>query len=55
MAVTLGIAVAVKHDVLPDNYVTGGILVALVIAGIVGMLFFLSGVIGRIFYGPPPP
>lgn len=55
MAVTIAIAVAVKHDVLPDNYVTGGIFVALVIAGIVGMLFFMSGVIGRIFYGPPPP
>lgn len=55
LASTVGIAVAVKHHVLPDNYVTVGFLFAVIIAGIVGMLFFLSGVIGRIFYGPRVP
>jgi hypothetical protein len=55
LASSVGIAIAVKQNVLPDNYVTVGVLVAVIIAGIVGMLFFMSGVIGRIFYGPPAP
>jgi Na+/melibiose symporter-like transporter len=55
MAVTSGIAVAVKHNVLPDNYVTAGLLVAVIACGIVGMIFFISGVIVRMIYGPPPP
>jgi hypothetical protein len=53
MAVTIAMAVAAKHNVLPDNYVTVGILIAVLVVGIVGMLFFMSRVIGRIFYGPP--
>jgi hypothetical protein len=55
MAATIAIAVGVKHNVLPDNYVTAGIIIAVIVAGIVGILFFISGVIGRVFYGPPRP
>jgi|HubBroStandDraft_2_1064218.scaffolds.fasta_scaffold48337_1 hypothetical protein len=39
---------------LPDNKATVGTLVALIFAEIAGVLFFLSGVIGRAIYGPPP-
>jgi len=39
---------------LPDNKATAGTLVALIFAEIAGVLFFLSGVIGRAIYGPPP-
>jgi hypothetical protein len=55
LASTVGIAVGVKRHVLPDNYVTVGFLLVVIIVGIVGMLFFMSGVIGRIFYGPRAP
>lgn len=52
---TVAISVAVKHNVMPDNYVTAGILIVLIVAGIGGMLFFMSGVIARVFFGPRPP
>jgi hypothetical protein len=55
LAVTLTIVAGVKNDVLPDNKVTVGILMVLIFAGIAGVLFFMSGVIGRAIYGPPPP
>jgi hypothetical protein len=54
MAVTIAISVAVRDQVLPDNYVTVGFLVLMIGAGVLGVLFFISRVIGRIFYGPPP-
>ena len=54
MAVTIAITIAVRDQVLPDNYVTVGFLVLMIGAGIFGMLFFISRVIGRMFYGPPP-
>ncbi|HEY6621267.1 MAG TPA: hypothetical protein VIY68_17100 [Steroidobacteraceae bacterium] len=55
MAVTLGIAACVDHNVLPDNKVTEGILWAVIIAGIAGAMWFMSGIITRVVYGPPPP
>jgi Na+/melibiose symporter-like transporter len=55
MAVTLGIVAGVDHEVLPDNKVTYGILILAIIAGIAGVLFFMSGMIARVIYGPPPP
>ena len=54
MAVTIAITIAVRDRVLPDNYVTVGFLVLMIGAGVLGVLFFISRVIGRIFYGPPP-
>jgi hypothetical protein len=54
MAVTIAITIAVRDQVLPDNYVTVGFLVLVIGAGVLGVLFFISHVIGRIFYGPPP-
>jgi len=55
LAVTLAIVAGVKNNVLPDNKVTGGILLVVIFAGIAGVMFFMSGVIGRAIYGPPPP
>jgi heme/copper-type cytochrome/quinol oxidase subunit 4 len=55
MAVTIAIGIGVRNRALPDNYVTVGFLIVVIVAGILGMLFFLCGVIGRIVYGPPPP
>src|SRR6266404_3253842 len=54
MAVTIAITIAVRDRVLPDNYVTVGFLVLMIGAGVLGVLFFISRVIGRIFYGRPP-
>jgi FtsH-binding integral membrane protein len=54
LAVTLAIVAGVKNNVLPDNKVTAGFLVVLIFAGIAGVLLFMSGVIGRAIYGPPP-
>jgi ABC-type nitrate/sulfonate/bicarbonate transport system permease component len=48
-------SIGVRNKVLPDNYVTAGFLLAVVIGGILGILFFISGVIVRILHGPPPP
>lgn len=55
MAVTLGIVAGVDHKVLPDNKVTYGVLIIAIFAGIAGALFFMSGVIARVIYGPRPP
>jgi len=55
MVVTIGISIAVRDKVLPDNYVTAGLLIVAIVVGMLGILFFISGVIGRAFYGPPPP
>jgi hypothetical protein len=55
MTVTIAITIAVRDQILPDNYVTVGFLAVVIAAGVLGVLFFMSGVIGRIFYGPPPP
>jgi hypothetical protein len=55
LAVTVAMGTAIKHHVLPDNYVTAGVLIAVIISGVLGTMFFISGVIGRIFFGPPPP
>lgn len=55
MAFTIAIAIGVKSRILPDNYVTAGFLVIVLIVGILGVFFFISGVIGRVLYGPPPP
>ena len=55
MAIVVALAIGVRNKVLPDNYVTAGILLAVVIAGMMGILYFMSGVIVRILHGPPPP
>ena len=55
MVVTIAIAVAVRKEVIPDNNVTVGFLIAVFIGGIIGILFFISGVISRVLNGPPPP
>jgi hypothetical protein len=55
MAVTIAISIAVRDKVLPDNYVTVGFLLVVIVGGTIGVLFFISGVIGRVLYGPPPP
>jgi hypothetical protein len=55
MAVTIAISIAVRDKILPDNYVTVGFLLVVIVGGIIGVLFFISGVIGRVLYGPPPP
>jgi len=55
LAVTLGIVAGVDHNVLPDNKVTWGILIVAIFAGIAAVMFFMSGIIGRVIYGPPPP
>jgi hypothetical protein len=54
MAVTIAITIALKDQVLPDNNLTAGFLALMTGAGILGVLFYMSRVIGRIFYGPPP-
>jgi hypothetical protein len=54
MAIVVAISIGVRSKVLPDNYVTAGILLAVVICGLIAILFFLSGVISRILSGPPP-
>lgn len=55
MAITIVITIAVRDQVLPDNNVTVGFLVVALAVGGLGVLFFVSRVIGRIFHGPPPP
>lgn len=55
LAVTLGTAACVDHNVLPDNKMTEGILWVVIIAGIAGTMWFMSGIITRVVYGPPPP
>ena len=55
MAIVIAMSIGVRVKVLPDNYVTGGFLIAVTVAGTIGILFFMSGVIGRLLYGPPPP
>jgi hypothetical protein len=50
---TLGV-VGVKNNVLPDSKVTVGFLMVLIFAGVAGVIFFMSGVVGRVLYGPPP-
>jgi hypothetical protein len=54
MAATIAVSIGIRDKVLPDNYVTVGFLAVVIIGGIGGMLYFVSGVIGRVFYGPPP-
>lgn len=55
LAVALGIVAGIDHNVLPDNKVTWGILIVAIFAGIAAVMFFMSGIIGRVIYGPPPP
>ena len=55
MAIVIALSIGVRNKVLPDNYVTAGFLLAVVIGGMIGILYFLSGVIVRILHGPPPP
>jgi hypothetical protein len=55
MAVTIAISIGVRDKVLPDNYVTVGFLLVVIVGGIIGVLFFISGVIVRVLHGPPPP
>lgn len=47
LAVTLGIVAGVDHKVLSDNKVTWGILIVAIFAGIAGVMWFMSGIIGR--------
>jgi hypothetical protein len=54
MAIVIAMSIGVRNQVLPDNYVTAGFLLAVVIGGILGILFFISGVVVRILHGPPP-
>ena len=54
MAVTIAITIGVRNKVLPDNYVTVGFLAVVIFGGMGGVIYFISGVIGRVFYGPPP-
>ena len=51
MAVSIGMAIGVKHKVIPDNYLTTGIWIALMIAGTVATVVFLFRVLIRIRYG----
>jgi hypothetical protein len=55
MVIVIAISIGVREKVLPDNYVTGGFLLVVIVGGLLGVLFFISGVIGRLMYGPPPP
>jgi hypothetical protein len=54
LIITFAIVMGLKHGVLPDNYVTAGILIVVTIAGIASVMWFMFGVIMRVFYGPPP-
>ena len=55
IAVILAILAGIDHNLLPDNKVTMGILWMVIIAGIAGVMWFMSGIITRVVYGPPPP
>jgi L-lactate permease len=55
VVITLLFLTGIDHNVLPDNKVTVGILFVVIFAGIGGVMFFMSGIIGRVISGPPPP
>jgi hypothetical protein len=55
MAIVIAMSVGVRNKVLPDNYVTAGFLLAVVIGGMIPVLFLLAGVINRVLNGLPPP
>jgi hypothetical protein len=55
IAVILGILTGIDHNLLPDNKVTEGMLWVVVIAGIAGVMWFMSGIVTRVVYGPPLP
>ena len=44
-----------KLNLLQDNKVTEGMLWVVIIAGIAGVMWFMSGIVTRVVYGPPPP
>jgi uncharacterized membrane protein YhaH (DUF805 family) len=54
MAIVIAMSIGVRNKVFPDNYLTVEFLVAVIIVGIIAMLFFLAGVISRIVHGAPP-
>jgi hypothetical protein len=55
MAIILAILTGIDHNLLPDNKVTERILWVVIIAGIAGVIWFISGIVTRVVYGPPPP
>jgi hypothetical protein len=55
LAVTIAIAAGVKNKVFPDNWVSWGFLIAVIIVGMLAIIYFMFGVITRAFFGPPPP
>jgi hypothetical protein len=55
MAVILAILTGIDHNLLPDNKVTERILWVVIIAGIAGVMWFISGIVTRVVYGPSPP
>jgi hypothetical protein len=54
LAIVIAMSIGVRNKVLPDNYVTVGFFIAVIIVGSIAMLFFLAGVISRVLHGPPP-
>lgn len=51
MAFTIGGAIGVKHEVIPDNYVTAGGLVVVIVAGSLTVGFFLLRALIPLMFG----
>jgi hypothetical protein len=52
MTVSIGMAIGVRHKVIPDNNLTSGIWIVLMIAGTVATVVFLFRALIWIKYGP---